>query len=144
MALPKQTLLVAEGDVIVRVALCQFLRACAFTVLEAADGAEAKAILQSGLAVDVLISDAELAGPESGFALAQWVRRYRPTIEVLLTTSVASKAQTAASYCGRFPGGKPPSDAASLSARIHAMLAERKRRARAAPSTAPGRRRRRP
>lgn len=142
MALPEQTLLVAECDVIVRVALGAYLRACGFTVLEVVDGAEAKAILQSGLVVNVLLSDAELAGAESGFALAHWVRRYRPSIDVLLATSVAGKAQAAAGICGRFPGGKPPSDAARLVARIRAMLAERKRRTRPPSSTALGRRRR--
>jgi CheY-like chemotaxis protein len=142
MTLPKQTVVVAEGDVIVRLALSEYLRACGFTVLEAADAGEAKAILQSGLRVDALISDAQLAGPENGFALAQWVRRNRGAVEVLLTTSIANKAQTAAAFCGRSPGGKPPSDAAGLAARIRAMLAERRRRARSPASPAPEPRRR--
>ena len=140
MALPNQTVLVADGDVIVRIALSDYLRACGFTVFEAADGAEAKAILRSGLAVTTLLSDAQLAGAVNGFALAQWVRRYRPTVGVLLTTTIASKAQTAASLCTRFPG-KPPSDAAGLAARIRAMQA-RKRRARPPAAVAPRRRRR--
>jgi CheY-like chemotaxis protein len=140
---PKITILLADGDVIVRLVLGDYLRSCGFVVLEAADGAEAKAILQSGLAIAVLICEAQLAGDESGFALAQWVRRYRPAIEVLLTTTPASKAQTAACFCGRYPDAKSPADAASLAQRIRALSAERKRRSRPPSAAAPGRPRRR-
>src|SRR5262245_25735331 len=157
MALPRMTLLVADSDVIIRLALSEYLRACGFNVLEAAYGAEAKAILQSGLKVDALIADAQLAEPEgaaqdaqaqseaepqSGFALARWVRRYHPKIEVQLTTSVASKAKAASDLCSRYPGLPPPSSAAVLASRIRALLAERKRRERPPSSTAPNRRRR--
>ena len=52
MALPQLTLLVAESDVIIRLALSEYLRACGIIVLETADSVEAKAILQAGLKID--------------------------------------------------------------------------------------------
>lgn len=135
----KGTILLVEGDVVIRYALSEYLRACGIKVIEAASGEEAKAILQAGPEIHVLMSDAQLAGPESGFALAQWIRRYRPSIEIILTSSITNKAEAASEFCGRGPDG------AKLSAKIRALIAERKRRARPPSSTeaAPVRRRRR-
>ena len=129
---PKLTLLLADDDVIIRLALSDYLRSCGFIVLEAADGAEAKAVLQSGLAIAALLCDVQIAGGDNGFALAQWVRRYRPAIEVLLTTTLANKTRTAASFCGRYASGRGASDAPALAGRIRAMSAARRRRARQA------------
>lgn len=144
-AASKHSIVLAERDVVIRIALGEYLRACGMKVFEAASGEEAKAILQAGIEIHVLLSDAQLAGPESGFALAQWIRRHRPAIEVILTSSVASKAEAASEFCSRSPDTKAPSDAAGLTAKIQALAAERKRRARP-PSSAqssPARRRRR-
>lgn len=139
---PHQTVLLAERDVIVRLTIAEYLRGCGHKVLEAATSEDAKAILQSGLTIEVLFSDAELAGADSGFALAHWVRRYRPGVEVILTSSVASKAQAASEFCSRWAEHGAPSDAPNLGARIRALLAERKRRARPPSSNALSRLRR--
>jgi len=125
----KQTVLLADDDVIIRHAIGEYLRTCGHKVVEAASSAEAKAILQSGVAIDVVLSDAELAGEESGFALAHWIRRYRPTVEVLLTSTVTAKAQVANEFCGRFPT-KPPFDSSGLATHIRALMSARKRRSR--------------
>lgn len=138
----KQTVLLADGDVIVRMAIAEYLRHCGHKVLEAASSEEAKAVLQSGIAVDVVLSDAQLAGSESGFALAQWIRRYRPNVEVILTSTIIGKAQSASEFCARFPS-KAPYDSSGLAARIRALVAERKRRARPPSSTTPTARKRR-
>lgn len=125
----KPTILLTEADVIVRLILAEHLRRCA-TVLEAANAQEAKAILVAGPAINMLIADAQLAGDdETGFALAQWVRRYRPQVEVVLTASLVNKAQAAADFCARYPETEAL-DTAMLTQRIRAMLAERKRRMR--------------
>lgn len=135
----KRTILLAEAAVIVRLAIGDFLRACGHRVLEAASAEEAKAILQAGIEIHAVISDAELAGGESGFALAHWVRRYRPQIAVTLARTVSAKTQAANELCSQ-----PPCDVAVLASRIRALTAERKRRARpiSSPVTARQRRRR--
>ena len=138
---PKHTLLLADGDVIIRLTLGEYLRDCGLAVVEAASGAEAKSILRSGLSIDTLVCDAQLPGDLNGFALAQWVRRYRSAIDVVLTTTLDSKIEAASRFCSW--GGKGPPDTASLIARIRALTAERKRRSRPPSSTAPARRRRR-
>ncbi len=129
----RKTILLAESEVVTRLALAEYLRGCGLKVLEATSGAEAKAVLQAGFDVDVLFSDAELAGPDSGFALAQWVRRYRRHVQVILTGSVAHKAQSAVSFCS---DPDADADSAALAARIHAMAAELRRRSRPATSSA--------
>jgi CheY-like chemotaxis protein len=142
---PSPRILLVEDDVVVRFAIAEYLRACALTVIEAANSADARAILLAGPEIHVLMSDAQLAGDDNGFALAQWVRRHRPGIEVMLTSSVQNKAQIANEFCGRYPDRNTPSDAAGLTTRIQSMIAERKRRLRppSSTATAAGKRRRR-
>jgi DNA-binding NtrC family response regulator len=138
----KITVLLVEADILVRFALADYLRACEAMVVEAASADDAKAILVAGPPVDILFSDAQLAGEGSGFVLAQWVRRHRPAVEIILTATLAAKAQAAADFTTRVPGCQPPSDAAGLASRLSAMLAERKRRMRQQSKTASTRRRR--
>lgn len=129
-------ILLVEADVIIRFSLAEFLRACGLTVIECASAQEAKQVLVAGPDIDVLMSDAILAGDENGFALAQWVRRHRPQVEVILTSSIINKAQAANAFCARDPARQAPCDAAGLATRIHTMIAERKRRMRPPSNTA--------
>lgn len=129
------TILLVEADVIVRFALAQHLRGCGHTVVEVISGAEARAVLIAGVEIDVVLADAQLAGDDNGFALAQWVRRHRKSIDVILTGSLAQKVQVACEFCVNGDGADQ--DAQGLTARIQAMLAERKRRLRPAAKTAP-------
>lgn len=132
---PRLTVLLVEADVIVRFAVAQHLRNCDLVVIEAISGADARAVLIAGPEVDVVLADAQLAGDDNGFALAQWVRRHRKSIDVILTGALAHKAQVACELC--VDGESADQDAQALTSRIQAMLAERKRRMRPAPKTAP-------
>jgi DNA-binding NtrC family response regulator len=135
----KMKILLVEADVIIRFAIADHLRSCDFVVIEAVSADDAKAILVAGPKINILLSDAQLAGGGSGFGLAQWVRRHRTEIEVILTASVDSKAQAAAELVARLPECRPPSDAQGLAAKLNGMLAERKRRLRPQPRSAPAR-----
>lgn len=132
----RTTILLVEADVIVRFALGEYLRTCDLIVIEAVSADDAKAIFAAGPKIDVLLCDAQLADHGSGFVLAQWVRRYRGEVEVMLTGSIAGKAQAAAELAARLPECRPPNDAQGLTAKLNAMLAERKRRLRAQPRSA--------
>jgi DNA-binding NtrC family response regulator len=138
----KTTVLLVEADVIVRFALADYLRGCELRVIEAVSADDARAILVAGPRIHILLSDAQLAGAGSGFVLAQWVRRHRPDVEVLLTASLEGKAHTAAELLGRVPECAPKFDASALASKVAAMLAERKRRVRQQPKTATARRKR--
>lgn len=131
----RRTILLVEADVIVRFALAQQMRTCGCTVIEVVSGTEARAVLLAGPSVDVVLADAQLAGDDNGFALAQWVRRHRKSIDVILTGTLAHKVQVACQFC--VDGDKADHDARGLATRIESMLAERKRRLRPAPKTAP-------
>jgi CheY-like chemotaxis protein len=130
-------ILLAESDVIVRLGLSQHLRACAHVVLEAADADEAKAILHAEQSCDVLICDPQLAGSDSGFAIAQWVRRHHSKTKVVLAATLQAKTLAVVELCGSSPNAAPQ-DASALSDAIRIMRAERTRRSRRQAPTAGG------
>jgi len=123
------TILVAEDDVLVRIAIAEYLRACGFRVIEASGGLEAKTVLQHGPEIHVLFADARLAGDDNSFALAQWTRRYRPKISVILNANLPKKSEAAAHLCARNQPNPPP--ASHLRERIKAMKASHTHRPKA-------------
>src|SRR5574339_250750 len=127
--------LLVEADVIIRFALAQHLRTCGHTVIEVVSGTEARAVLLAGMAIEVVLADAQLAGDDNGFALAQWVRRHRKSIDVVLTGTLAHKVQVACEFCA--DGEKADHEAQALTSRIQVMLAQRRRRMRPSPKAAP-------
>ncbi len=124
---PGATVLVADDDVLARIAIAEYLRDCGYRVIEASGGLEAKVVLTHVADVHVLFADARLAGDDNGFALAQWARRNRPGVQVLLSTGLAPKSETAASLCSHTTTSPP---ASHLSERIEAMNARHGRRVR--------------
>jgi len=134
-----KAILLVEDDVIIRLGVAEHLRACGFAVLEAAGAHEARTILVAGPPIDILLSDAQLAGPDTGFALAQWVRRHRPNVKVILVATTSHKIEAASSLCSHTPNR----DGQSLETRIRTMMAERARRLRPPAATAGLLRRRR-
>jgi CheY-like chemotaxis protein len=129
-----QHILLVEDDVIVRLGIAEHLRDCGFVVLEASGSKEARVILLAGPPVDILLSDAQLAGADSGFALAQWIRRYRPNVKVLLTSTTSNKVETAGSLCSH----RPRHEVKRLEANLRAMMSARARRKKPPAATATG------
>jgi CheY-like chemotaxis protein len=127
---PDLTLLLAEDDVIIRLVLADHLRECGLCVIEAASAEEAKTILTAGAKIDFMLADAELAGPVNGFALAQWVRRNRPGVAVVLSAGAHNKAEAAYDMCRRTAKKDGHGEPASLRDRIASLTAERDRRLR--------------
>jgi len=124
---PNLTILIVEGDILVRHALAEYLRGCGFRAVEAANASEAKIILQRGPDIDVMLADAAVADAEGGFALAQWTRRYRPRVAVILTSTLANKSAAIATLCDKHHSSPPP--ASFLRTRIQAMRARPSRNA---------------
>ena len=61
---PPDTILLVEGEVLVRYAIADYLRACGYRVIEASSGAEALAVLgEKSIAVSILLSSVALPGP---------------------------------------------------------------------------------
>lgn len=120
---PPRVILVVDDDVLIRLAIAEYLRECGFHVFEAADGAEAVTILNAAeLAVDLVFSDVQMPRMD-GFALAQWVQAHRPDTRVLLTSGdPGSVAQRANDLCQIGPVVPKPYDHAMLAQRIRRMI----------------------
>ena len=73
--------LIVENDILVRVSKAATLRRQGLQVFEAADVAEAVAVLKR-IAVDLLISDISLV---DGAALAQLTKEHQPTTQIAWT-----------------------------------------------------------
>jgi CheY-like chemotaxis protein len=78
--------LVVEDDVQVRGFVLSQLRDLGYRVLEAADGPQAQAILESDAAVDLLFTDVVMPGGLTGRQLAEVAKRKRPALKTLFTS----------------------------------------------------------
>ncbi len=120
---PPPTILVVEDDVLVRILVAAYLRECGFDVIEANSADEAIRVLQAGVRVDIVFSDIQMPGSMDGFGLAQWVRRERPGLKIILTSGAARTAKAAGDLCETGPILAKPYDHAELESRIRALLA---------------------
>jgi DNA-binding response OmpR family regulator len=122
----KQTILVVEDEILIRLFICAYLRDCGFRVIEAANGDEALvALREPGIVVDIIMSDVEMPGSIDGFALARWVREHRPGLPIILVGSAARAASAAADLCESGPMSAKPYEPAVLLEQIRRTLAER-------------------
>jgi len=120
-----QTILVAEDEVLIRYAICDYLRDCGYHVIEAGSGTEAISVLESNeIAVDLVFSDVQMPGSVDGFGLARWIREHRPAIRIILTSGVVKTAQLARELCEIGPIESKPYRFQSLVDRIRRLLAD--------------------
>jgi CheY-like chemotaxis protein len=100
---PPPTVLVVVDEVLVRMAVSEYLRECGYNVVETSDAHEAIEVMTSDVAVDVAFSDIGMPGSLDGFGLAQWIRRERPDIKVVLSSGIARSAKAAGELCEEGP-----------------------------------------
>jgi CheY-like chemotaxis protein len=99
-----ETILVVEDEVLVRSAISAYLRDCGYRVLETASADEALIVLEDAtIAVDVVFTDIKMPGSFDGFGLAQWIRKHRPDLKVILTGSVEKAVHAAGDLCSEGP-----------------------------------------
>lgn len=80
------TIMVVEDDVLIRLMIADELRQKAYTVIEAATGDEALAMLNSAIRIDLVLTDVNMPGKTDGLALAKHLRNeHRMTKIVLLS-----------------------------------------------------------
>jgi CheY-like chemotaxis protein len=82
-----RTILVVEDEELIRMFLTEFLQDCGYIVLEADNVAQAKRVL-TDKHVDLVFSDVNMPGNETGFDLEKWVRRHYPETKILLTSGL--------------------------------------------------------
>jgi CheY-like chemotaxis protein len=122
-AQPPPTVLVVADEVLVRLAISEYLRECGYNVVEASDAREAIEVMRSDVVVNVAFSDITMPGSLDGFGLAQWIRRERPDVKVVLSSGVARSAKAAGELCEAGPMLAKPYEHADLERRIRTLLA---------------------
>jgi CheY-like chemotaxis protein len=119
------TLLLLEPDVIVRLAIGEYLRDCGYKVIEGATADDALAVLQAGQTIDVILCEVRLAGGMDGFALARHVRAHHPGVDVVLASGIPGAAARAGDLCDEGPLEKPY-DPGEIIRRINILTARRR------------------
>lgn len=123
------TILVAEPDVLVRLAMAQYLRDCGYRVVETATSEEVVIVLdRSEVPVELVMCDVEIPGEKNGFALSHWMQEHHPDIDLVLVGSDAAVASAAAELCDRGPFLSRPYEPKDVLVRIQTMFTERRRR----------------
>lgn len=119
-----ETILVIDSNILVRMAIAEYLRDCGFRVIEAMNGDEAMIVIQqSSVSVNIVLSDVEMTGSLDGFGLAKWIRAHMPAIPVILAGSPESAAKAAGNLCESGPLLAKPYEPQALLARIRQILA---------------------
>jgi CheY-like chemotaxis protein len=78
--------LVVENERLERVSTAMHLRKSGFDVIEAADGDEARRVLDS-VHVNVVFADLAMPGQTNGLALLRWLRERHPAIKTIVQSS---------------------------------------------------------
>jgi signal transduction histidine kinase len=86
------TILLVEDDAAVRQVALSALRSFGYTVIEAADGPSAMAVLEQRSDVELLFTDVVMPGGMNGRALADAARRLHPGLRVLYTSGYTENA----------------------------------------------------
>ncbi len=87
-----ETVLVVDDDEIVRATVASMLEELGYSVLAAANGTEALAIIETDATIDLLFTDVVMAGPVSGRKLAERAVEIRPALKVLFTSGYTENA----------------------------------------------------
>jgi DNA-binding response OmpR family regulator len=123
-----ETVLLVEGDILLRHPLAEYLRECGFVVYEAANGEEAEAVLVSrDLNVGIVLAD--MTTDKSGFQLQAWIRSKMPHVEVILAGSIDKAVDQAGSLCNEGPALVKPYEHRLVLDRIRQSLSRRAQRA---------------
>lgn len=121
-----ETVLVVEGEVLIRMVIAEYLRDCGFRVLEARNAEEATKILRTDERVDFVFINAVMPGSVDGFSLAQWVRRERAPAKVVLSSGVRRQSAAAGELCDQGPLMAKPYGAQEVERRIRKLMAQAK------------------
>ena len=118
--------LLVEDEFAVRMVVVEVLSDLGYTVLEAENGPSGLRIVETGVRIDLLLTDVGLPGGMNGRQLADAVREQRPGLKVLFLTGYA---ESAAVGNGQMEGGMEvmtkPFALDALAAKVKGMIAGR-------------------
>jgi CheY-like chemotaxis protein len=119
-------ILAVEDEALVRILIVETLADAGHSVLEAADGESALAVVKETPDLDLIVTDVRMSKMD-GFSLARFAREIRPDLPVLFMTGYMG-----ADVPANIPGAKvlqKPFDPDDLLAAIVTTLADKTRRA---------------
>ena len=111
------TVLVLDDDQVQLDSICRALRVFAHLGLPVSTIGEARAVLEAGWPVDLVLSDLTLPGG-SGHELVTWIESNRPDLPVIVTTGLASNPEVDAVRQRGVPVLRKPFSPADLLAAI--------------------------
>lgn len=79
-------ILVVEDEFLVRCFIAEMMRDAGYTVIEAANGDEALAIMRTGVHLDLVFSDVKMPGSLDGLGLLGVIKDANPQLPVLITS----------------------------------------------------------
>ena len=121
-----RTVLVLEGDVLIRMPIVQLLRECGYRVVEAATTNQAIAVLErTNIPVEVVLTEIDIPGSINGFGFAQWARSVRPELQILLAGTPEHTVRNAAELCEAGPMLRKPYEHKLVLDRIKRLLVAR-------------------
>jgi CheY-like chemotaxis protein len=118
----KVAVLVVDDDALIRLEIAESLRDAGFAVIEASNGDGALAVLKSGNAVAVVISDVQMPGTIDGLALAAWLRQEMPHIVIVLVSGRLPLAAISTTADAAF---EKPIDTTLLVKKVGQLLSDR-------------------
>ena len=75
------TVLIVDDEFLARALLSDHLQECGFMVFEAANADEAISTIETGIPIDLVLTDVRMPGSMNGFGLAKWINANRPNIQ---------------------------------------------------------------
>ncbi len=121
---PRQTVLVVDDVILVRMLVAKHLRESGFTVIEAGGAQDALHLLEESDEIGVVFSDIALSEGGDGFALAGQIRERWPEVRVVLGSGVDDVAARA--WRANYPAPilRKPYDLPEVADRLRTMLQE--------------------
>ena len=113
------TILVVDDEVLARLVLADELRDHGWTAIEAANADEALRVLQSGIAVDLVVTDIRMPGTMDGLGLARRIRADFAATRVIIVSGEHPTAEAMRSANEYF---EKPYSVAHLLQRVIALL----------------------
>src|SRR5262249_51722174 len=121
-------ILFVEDEVLIRMAVADYLRDCGYRVIEAGNADGGIKSLCRNQSVRVVGSDVQMPGSMDGCGRAQWIRRERAGIKIVLVSGVRRAAEAAGDLCDGGPLMRKPYGPDELERRIRILLASQSRR----------------
>ena len=115
----KFTILVVEDEILIRLAIADYLRNGGFRVIEASSASEALSVFAAGEPIELAFSDMNMPGRMTGGDLALWIHEHFPDVKVLLT---ASDVAVSKDLTGDAPVVRKPYSTDAVLAEIRRLL----------------------